>query len=131
VAEADNPAPPSSAPASGASSAGSSSAAGASSASGSAPASPSSSASVPPSVPTGQQSVSIVAGGRVSYGVPETDAVLLLLHAKTRIYPGTTIQLTFIFTNAGRITVTVPVGLSANPAQSFLPAPTSSAGFGG
>jgi hypothetical protein len=75
--------------------------------------------------------VPIVAGGRVSWGVPETDGVLLLLHATTRIYPGTTVPLTFTFTNAGSITVAVPVGLSANPQPSFLPAPTSSAGFGG
>lgn len=137
VVSADNPAPASSASASGSasasstgsarSSAGSSSAAGSSSSARSSSASSSSAASVP----TGQHSVPIAAGARVSYGVPESDAVLLLLHATKRIYPGTTVPITFTFADAGSITVAVPVGLMPNPPQSFLPAPSSSAGIGG
>ncbi len=126
VVAADNPAPPSSAAASSASSP-----AGASSGAPSSASSPAATSAQPPSVPTGQKSVPIVAGGRVSWGVPETDAVLLLLHATKRIYPGTTVPVTFTFANAGSITVAVPVGLSSNPQPSFLPAPTSSAGIGG
>jgi copper(I)-binding protein len=47
------------------------------------------------------------------------------MHLKQRIYPGSTMVLTFTFANAGSITVRVPVAASATPHTSVIPAPSS------
>jgi copper(I)-binding protein len=83
-----------------------------------------------PSLPTPSTTVPIAPGSRVSWGVPDAKGELLLMHLKQRLYPGTTVVLTFTFANAGSVTVRVPVGLSATPGTAVIPAPTSSEGAG-
>jgi periplasmic copper chaperone A len=83
-----------------------------------------------PSLPTPSTSVSIAPGSRVSWGVPDATGELLLMHLKQRLFPGTTVVLTFTFANAGSVTVRVPVGLSSEPGTAVIPAPTSSEGAG-
>jgi copper(I)-binding protein len=116
----------SSAPASGSSSAGSGApgtgASGSGAASSSAPATPS---STPTQLPTPSTSVALPAGTSVSWSVPDAKGALLLMHLKQRLYPGTTVQLTFTFAEAGTITVQVPIALSASAYSSVIPAPTS------
>jgi copper(I)-binding protein len=117
---------PSSAPASGSNASGSSAAATGTSTSGTAasstPAAPSSAAA---QLPTPSTSVTIPPGQRVSWGVPDAKGALLLMHLKQRVYPGSTVVLTFTFANAGSVTVRVPVALSSVPDFSVIPAPTS------
>jgi copper(I)-binding protein len=116
----------SSAPASASSSTGSGApatgASGSGAASSSAPATPS---STPTQLPTPSTSVALAAGTSVSWSVPDAKGALLLMHLKQRLYPGTTVQLTFTFAEAGTITVQVPIALSASAYSSVIPAPTS------
>jgi periplasmic copper chaperone A len=83
-----------------------------------------------PSLPTPSTNVAIAPGSRVSWGVPDATGELLLMHLKQRLFPGTTVVLTFTFANAGSVDVRVPVGLSSDPNTSVIPAPTSSEGAG-
>jgi hypothetical protein len=117
------------------SAAASSPATGSGSATGSASASASGSAATSPSasptptqvpLPQPSRSVSINPGSRTSWGTPEAKGTLLLLGTKQVIYPGSTIQLTFTFANAGSVTVAVPIALSTAPHSSVIPAPASS-----
>jgi copper(I)-binding protein len=118
--------PPSSAAAASTTPAASSSAAaGSSSAAGASSAATSASATPTPQTPAPSTSVAIASGARVSWGVPDAKGALLLMHLKQRVYPGSTIVLTFTFANAGSITVRVPVAVSASPQSSTIPAPTS------
>jgi copper(I)-binding protein len=120
-----------SSPAASSSAAGSASAS--SSASGSTSAAGSASASSPPAsssaaalpLPTPLTSVPIPAGGRVSWGVPEATGALLLVHITKRLYPGTTIQMTFTFANAGPITLAVPIHLSSSGGSLVIPGPSA------
>ncbi|MFN2561002.1 MAG: hypothetical protein ABR571_06885 [Jatrophihabitans sp.] len=82
------------------------------------------------SQPTPSTTVAIAPGARVSWGVPDAKGELLLMHLKQRLFPGTTLVLTFTFASAGSVTVRVPVGLSATPGTAVIPAPTSSEGAG-
>lgn len=110
---------------SGAGASGSSTASGSSSApASSTPAAPSTSSAAPKPI----AKVQIPSGARVSWGVPEAKGTLLLLHLKQRVYPGTTIPITFTFADAGTVTVQVPIALSSQPGSSTVPepAPTSS-----
>lgn len=69
--------------------------------------------------------VSIAAGDRVSYGVPEATDSLLLLGTKAALYPGTSITLTFTFAKAGSVSVQVPVHLTeGHQPASYVPAPS-------
>lgn len=83
-----------------------------------------------PSQPAASTTVSIAPGARVSWGVPDAKGELLLMHLKQRLYPGTTVVLTFTFANAGSATVRVPVGLSATPGTASIPSPPPSTGAG-
>jgi periplasmic copper chaperone A len=83
-----------------------------------------------PSLPTPSTNVAIAPGSRVSWGVPDATGELLLMKLKQRLFPGTTVVLTFTFANAGSVNVRVPVGLSSAPNTSVIPAPTSSEGAG-
>jgi hypothetical protein len=98
------------------------------------PSSSSSSSSGAPStstqLPTPTRSIPIAAGGRVSWGVPESKGALLLLHATKSLYPGTAVPITFTFANAGSVTTQVPVALSLSPHSSVIPASTSSGAAG-
>jgi hypothetical protein len=76
--------------------------------------------------PKGSQSVPIPPGSRVSYGVPEGKGELLLLQVKTKLYPATSIKLTFTFARAGSVSVFVPVQLSNSPGTAVVPAPSTS-----
>jgi copper(I)-binding protein len=71
-------------------------------------------------------SVPIGPGQRISWGVPEATGALVLTGAKRAIYPGSTIPITFSFTDAGAVTVAVPVQITSSPATSVLPAPSGS-----
>jgi hypothetical protein len=71
--------------------------------------------------------VSIDPGARTSWGTPESkNGQLLLTHTKKKLYPGSTIPVTFSFANAGKVTFAVPVGLSSSPPSSVIPEPTTS-----
>lgn len=99
------------------------------SASGSASASGSPSSTPTPTqlpLPQPSRSVQLKPGSRTSWGTPEATGTLLLLGTKQVIYPGTTIQVTFTFANAGSVTVAVPIALSSSPRASVIPAPASS-----
>ena len=83
-----------------------------------------SSASATP-VPRPQRTITIPAGNRVSWGVPEAKGALLLTRATTRIAPGSVIVLTFTFRSAGRISVRVPVEQSSAAYNSVIPGPSA------
>jgi periplasmic copper chaperone A len=70
-------------------------------------------------------SVTIAGGSRASFGVPDSKAVLQLSQIKTDLHPGTAVALTFTFTNAGSVTVRVPVQLSSAPQTAVLPGPSA------
>jgi hypothetical protein len=84
----------------------------------------------PTRLPTPRKSVTIVAGGRVSWGVPDATGELLVLHLTKRLYPGTTVPVTFTFANAGTVTVVVPIALSSSPEFSVIPPPPSTGAEG-
>lgn len=73
--------------------------------------------------------VTVDAGDRVSYGVPESNASLVLRGLKAQLWPGNSITLTFTFAKAGSVSVVVPVQLSANGggSPSYVPAPSGAA----
>ena len=75
--------------------------------------------------PKAHTSISIAAGERASFGVPDSKKVLLLARSKTVLYPGTTVSLTFTFSNAGSVTVEVPIQLSNSPQTSIIPGPSA------
>jgi copper(I)-binding protein len=62
----------------------------------------------------------------VSWGVPDAKGALLLMQVKQRLYPGTTVSLTFTFANAGQVTVPVNVAISASAYTSVIPEPSTS-----
>lgn len=99
---------------------------GASSSSVAASPSPITPSAVAPVVPQGSRSVTVPAGGRVSYGTPDATKSLLLMKFTQSVYPGTVIRLTFTFANAGSKTVAVPVALSGDPNDSVVPGPSAS-----
>jgi copper(I)-binding protein len=68
--------------------------------------------STPAALPTGSQSVSIPARGRASFGTPDATGGLLLTGFTRRVFPGTTVRITFTFARAGSVTVSVPVQLA-------------------
>lgn len=79
----------------------------------------------------GGQSVSLRPGARVSYGVPDSSNVLLLLKSTGKLYPGTSVPMTFTFASAGTVTVTVPVKLSASGGGTLtVPAPSGAGSEG-
>jgi copper(I)-binding protein len=81
-------------------------------------------------LPTPSKLITIEPGSRTSFGTPDSRGTLLLIHATKLIYPGTTIEVTFTFANAGSVTVVVPIALSLSPRSSVVPEPTSSGGEG-
>jgi hypothetical protein len=68
----------------------------------------------------------IAAGGRLSYGVPESRSVLVLQGLKSKLFPGNSLRLTFTFARAGSITIPVPVQVSRTPGSSVVPEPGAS-----
>lgn len=70
------------------------------------------SSSAPP--PTPDRQVLIPAGGRASYGTPESTGAMVFVNFTRDVYPGTTIPVTLHFAQAGTITVQVPVALTAS-----------------
>lgn len=87
--------------------------------------SPASAATQP--LPLPKRSVQILPGKRVYWGTPESKGALLVLNTTKRLYPGTNIQMTFQFANAGSVTLAVPIALSSSPNTSPIPSPPSSA----
>ena len=69
--------------------------------------------------------VAIPAGQRVSFGIADTDKVLVISGLLNQLYPATQIPITFTFQNAGTLTVMVPVRLST-PTSSPLVIPSVS-----
>ncbi|HEV7205746.1 MAG TPA: hypothetical protein VGN18_14145 [Jatrophihabitans sp.] len=79
----------------------------------------------------GSQSIPLSPGGRVPYGVPDATNVLLLLKSTGKLYPGTSVPITFTFASAGTVTVTVPVTLSASGGGTLtVPAPSGAGAEG-
>ena len=56
-----------------------------------------------------ETAISIPAGQRVSFGVPDSQRVLALLSSLGHLYAGTTVKVTFTFAKAGSVTAAVPV----------------------
>lgn len=83
------------------------------------------SASATPS-PQPNRSVPIPAGGRVSWGTPESTGSLVIFGFSKPVYPGTTVSLTLRFANAGSLTLSVPVELGGSPNLSPIPEPSTS-----
>ena len=75
----------------------------------------------------GSQQIVIPAGNKVAYGTPIGTGELLLLKAKQRLYPGSSITITFTFAQAGSVTATVPVQLSDNAGTETVPEPSTTA----
>jgi copper(I)-binding protein len=85
---------------------------------------------------TGSTSQPVGPGGSVALGLsnlgvgtgvsPET-LVLIALKGTGKLYPGSEVRLTFTFANAGKVTVSVPVQLSAQPNDVSVPAGASGA----
>lgn len=65
--------------------------------------------------PSGNQSVAIPPGNRVSFGVPDATGGLLLLGMRGKVYPGSDIAMTFQFAGAGTLHVQVPVDVTSTP----------------
>ncbi len=78
----------------------------------------------------GTQSVSIPAGGRTSFGVPDATGGLVLLGTKGTLYPGSVVRVNFTFARAGTVTVPVPVRLTDATAPPTLSAQPSLSGSG-
>jgi copper(I)-binding protein len=96
-----------------------------SSATSSASSSATSSAPAAPALPTPQTSVTIPPQGRVLFGVPAATGALMLMHLKSKVYPGSSLTLTFTFADAGSITIVVPVQLSKSAHTSVIPGPSA------
>jgi copper(I)-binding protein len=77
-----------------------------------------------------QTAISIPPQRRVSWGVPEATGALLLTGLREKLYPASTIPITFTFADAGSITVAVPVQLSSSPNSSVLPGPSATGAVG-
>jgi copper(I)-binding protein len=75
-------------------------------------------------LPLPTRQVLIPAGGRTSYGTPESKGGLVFLSFTRDIYPGTTIPVTLRFAQAGSITIAVPIAL-ANSVNTTPIAPPS------
>ncbi|HET6876574.1 MAG TPA: hypothetical protein VFH38_03510 [Jatrophihabitans sp.] len=75
-----------------------------------------------PAAPAALHSITIPAASRVSFGVPETEKVLLLTGMKRSLYPGEAIEITFTFATAGSVTVDVPVALTETPPEQTVQA---------
>lgn len=73
----------------------------------------------------GRQTVSVAPGSRASFGVPDTRSVLVLRASKKRIFPGTTVRITFTFARAGAVSVVVPIQISSPPGSSVVPGPSA------
>lgn len=82
------------------------------------------------SAAAGTQSIALEPGARVPYGVPDAKNVLLLLKSTGKLYPGTSVPITFTFASAGTITVTVPVKLSDGGGTLTVPAPSGAGAEG-
>ena len=80
------------------------------------------SAATPP--PTPNHQVFIPAGGRTSYGTPESTGGLVFLNFKRDVYPGTTIPVTLSFAQAGSITISVPIALTRSVNTSPIATPS-------
>lgn len=86
----------------------------------------SSSAPLPKSssaLPKGSQLVVLPPGNRVSFGTPEATGAILLLPLTKALYPGSTANITFTFTNAGSVTFAVPVQLATTARTAKVEAP--------
>jgi copper(I)-binding protein len=66
------------------------------------------------SLPTPDRQILIPAGGRTSYGTPESKGALVFVNFTRDVYPGTTIPVTLHFAQAGSITISVPVALTGS-----------------
>ena len=87
---------------------------------------PATSATTSASTSAAETSVVIPAGQRVSWAVPDSRRVLVLLTSVGRIYPGSSVKLTFTFAKAGSVTVVVPVQTSSDPGDSTIsPGPSN------
>lgn len=93
-----------------------------------APSSTASSGAAPSGSASGASSIAIPPGQSVTFSSPVADNKLVLTGLKQKVFPGTSIQITFTFAKAGAITATVPVQLSEDTGSSTIPAETGSAG---
>lgn len=76
-------------------------------------------------LPSPQRSITVPAGSRVSWGVPDSKTALLLLGLTKRGYPGTAVTLKFTFQRAGSVTVLVPIALTDGEQLSLVPEPSA------
>lgn len=74
---------------------------------------------------TPSNSVQIQPGTRTSWGTPEARGNLVLINTTKKLFPGTTIRMTFSFAKAGSVTLPVPIALSSSPNTSPIPSPTT------
>ncbi len=93
---------------------------------------PSSSATATPApgTPAAITSLVVPAGQHVGININTGDPVLVLTGLTGALFPATQVQMTFDFTTAGRITLTVPVQLTSPPSSKVLVPPLTSAGPG-
>lgn len=75
-------------------------------------------------LPSPGRQVLIPAGGRASFGTPDSKGALVFLNFTRTVYPGTTIPVTMHFARAGTITVAVPVALSGSVNTTPIAPPT-------
>lgn len=73
--------------------------------------------------------VDVPAQSRVAFsansGSAASTRVLVVTGIKAPLYPGSSIQLTFTFANAGSVTAQVPVQLSSSPNTAVVPGPSA------
>ena len=70
------------------------------------------------------QRLSLAAAGASADSSPQTLVLMGLAKSAAPLFPGTAVDLTFRFANAGTTTLHVPVQLTATPNEASLPAPT-------
>lgn len=71
-------------------------------------------------LPKAETPVVVPTGQRVSWGVPDSASVLVLLSSVGRVYPGDSVKMTFTFSQAGSVTTEVPVQLSSDQGDSAV-----------
>lgn len=79
-----------------------------------------------PGVSAAPLPLAIPAGSRVSIGITGTDKSFVVTGLFKPLFPGTQIPITFVFQNAGSVTLVVPVQLTTgNPSRLVIPSLTT------
>ena len=63
------------------------------------------------------------AGAAVSFGVPSATGAILLTGLKRDLHAGTTFKVTFLFQNAGQVSMKIPVQITPVPRTAEAPTP--------